>query len=74
MPHLTPTTILGGTLPEMEVLGQVIASQIASAVATRRPEESRLVVVGLGLARVDGDLGMGRVGFYDLVELVEECL
>jgi proteasome assembly chaperone 3 len=66
MHHLTATTILGGTLPELGVLGQTIATQIASAVLTRDPGEKRMVVVGMGL-----DKSMsGREEFSELVGLV----
>ncbi|KAK3060619.1 hypothetical protein LTS18_008132, partial [Coniosporium uncinatum] len=55
MSHLTATTILGGTIPERETVGQLCATQIASAVATKDPDEKRMVVVALGLqdARMD---------------------
>jgi proteasome assembly chaperone 3 len=49
MHHLTATTILGGTIPELEVLGQTLATQIASAIKTRNERETRMVVVGTGL-------------------------
>lgn len=49
--HLTATTILGGGIPELDVLGQTLATQIASAVMTRNERERRMVVVGLGLDR-----------------------
>jgi len=65
MAHLTATTILGGTVPERDTLGQLYATQIASAIATKSPEEKRLVVVGLGLEKPDAD----RSAFMELVEL-----
>ncbi|KAF2648281.1 hypothetical protein K491DRAFT_670882 [Lophiostoma macrostomum CBS 122681] len=64
--HLTATTILGGMVPELGVLGQTIATQIASAVLTRDPGEKRMVVVGLGL---DASMS-GRKEFSELVGLV----
>ncbi|KAI9813768.1 MAG: hypothetical protein M1827_003558 [Pycnora praestabilis] len=70
MPHLTPTTILGGTVPERETMGQLYATQIASAIATKNPEENRMVVVGLGLGKVDTD----REAFFDILELVLQCI
>jgi proteasome assembly chaperone 3 len=60
MHHLTGTTILGGTIPELEVLGQTLATQIASAVKTR------MVVVGMGLEKSMS----ARQEFSDLVGLV----
>lgn len=68
--HLTPTTLLGGTVQEREALGQTIAVQLASVLAMRRKEEGRMLVVGLGLQQkeLDGD------AFVKLVELVGDCL
>lgn len=70
MPHLTPTTILGGTIPERETMGQLYATQIASSIATKNPQETRMVVVGLGLGKVEGD----RETFFDIIELALQCL
>jgi proteasome assembly chaperone 3 len=68
--QLTATTILGGTIPELEVLGQTLATQIASAIKTRDSRELRTVVVGAGL-----DKSMkGRDEFSELVGLVLEVL
>ena len=66
MHHLTATTILGGTLPKLGVLGQTVATQIASAILTRNPGEKRMVAVGMGL-----DKSMsGREEFSELIGLV----
>lgn len=66
MHHLTATTILGGTIPELDVLGQTLATQVVSAIATRDSREKRMVVLGMGL-----DKSMsGREEFSDLVGLV----
>ncbi|KAF2274211.1 uncharacterized protein EI97DRAFT_435314 [Westerdykella ornata] len=68
-PHLTATTILGGTHPTLSLLGQTLATQIASAILTRNPHERRMVVVGLGLdPRMEE--GGGRDAFADLVGLM----
>ncbi|KAJ4989025.1 hypothetical protein SVAN01_05463 [Stagonosporopsis vannaccii] len=70
MHHLTATTILGGTIPELEVLGQTLATQIASAIKTRNDRDTRMVVLGMGL-----DKSMsGRTEFGELVGLVLEVL
>jgi proteasome assembly chaperone 3 len=70
MHHLTATTILGGTLPELGVLGQTVASQIASAVLARDAGEKRMVVVGMGL-----DKSMsGREEYSELIGLVLNVL
>ncbi|ORY10528.1 hypothetical protein BCR34DRAFT_625180 [Clohesyomyces aquaticus] len=70
MHHLTATTILGGTVPELDVLGQTLATQIASAVLTRNSDERRMVVMGMGLDRSMA----GREEFSELLGLVLELL
>jgi proteasome assembly chaperone 3 len=70
MHHLTATTILGGTIPELEVLGQTLATQIASAVKTRDSRETRMVVVGMGLEKSMSK----REEFSELVGLVLNVL
>jgi proteasome assembly chaperone 3 len=70
MHHLTATTILGGTVPELEILGQTLATQIASAIKTRDERETRLVVLGMGL-----DKSMvAREEFGELIGLVLEVI
>ena len=70
MHHLTATTILGGTVPELDILGQTLATQIASAIKTRDERETRMVVVGLGL-----DKSMaGKDEFGQLVGLMLDVL
>ena len=49
-------------------MGHLYASQIASVIATRNPEESRTVLVGLGLQKVD----LERETFFDLLELLQK--
>jgi proteasome assembly chaperone 3 len=68
--HLTPKTLLGAGGEQRETLGHLYASQIASAIATRNPEESRTVLVGFGLQKVD----MEREAFFDLIELVHQVI
>lgn len=70
MSHLTATTLLGGSTPERETIGQLYATQIASAIALKNPEESRSVLVGIGLDKVD----ISRERFFDLMELVTQCI
>ncbi|KAH7392956.1 hypothetical protein BKA66DRAFT_457286 [Pyrenochaeta sp. MPI-SDFR-AT-0127] len=70
MHHLTATTILGGTVPAIDTLGQTLATQIASAIKTREERESRLVVVGMGLDRNMA----GREEYGQLIGLVLEIL
>jgi proteasome assembly chaperone 3 len=68
--HLTPKTLLGAGGEQRETLGHLYASQIASVIATRNPEESRTVVVGLGLQKVE----MEREAFFDLSELLQKVM
>ena len=68
---LTATTVLGGTKREDEVVGQTLATTIASAILMKRPGEQRLLVVGLGLENAST---MGRSGFEEIVGLVLDCL
>jgi proteasome assembly chaperone 3 len=51
-------------------VGQLYATQIASAIVTRNPEEKRTVIIGFGLKHYQSNREM----FYDTVELVEQCL
>jgi proteasome assembly chaperone 3 len=70
MPGLTATSILGGRAPEHETIGQLYATQIASAIATKNPNEKRLLVVGLGLDKLEAD----RDVFFAIIDLVLQCL
>jgi proteasome assembly chaperone 3 len=51
-------------------MGQLYASQIASTIITKNPDERRLLVLGLGFAKVE----MEREAYFDVVELVLKCL
>ncbi|KAG9829644.1 hypothetical protein KCU98_g14105, partial [Aureobasidium melanogenum] len=68
--HLTATTVLGGTRGEFEVLGQTLATTLATALLMRNPEEQRMLVVGLGLEKAD----QGREAFDELIGACLECL
>lgn len=70
MPHLTPKTLLGGSNSERETIAQLYATQIASAILTRNPEEKRSVLFGLGLSKFEAK----REVFYDTIELVMKVL
>ncbi|KAF3490622.1 uncharacterized protein GIQ15_00139 [Arthroderma uncinatum] len=69
-PEFNATPLLGGRSGDWEVVGQLYACQIATAIAAKSPDEKRLLVVGLGLetADVDRDIYLG------IVDLVLECL
>ncbi|KUJ20056.1 uncharacterized protein LY89DRAFT_779917 [Mollisia scopiformis] len=68
--HLTPKTLLGAGGEQREIIGHLYASQIASAIATRNPEETRTCLIGLGLMKLD----MEREAFFDLLELVHRVI
>ena len=68
--HLTPKTLLGGSTTERETISQLYATQIASAIVTRNPEEKRTVVVGLGLSNTQ----VKRDVFYDVMDLIHQVL
>ncbi|PBP22781.1 hypothetical protein BUE80_DR006354 [Diplocarpon rosae] len=68
--HLTPKTLLGGGGEQRETIGHLYASQIASLIATRNPKDTRTVVVGFGLPKVDVE----REAFFDLMELVQKVI
>ena len=70
MAHLSPKVLLGGSTSERETVGQLYATQIASAIFTKNPEEKRVVLVGLGLSKFEAR----REDFYDTVDLVMKCL
>ncbi|KAH8682954.1 hypothetical protein BGZ60DRAFT_427430 [Tricladium varicosporioides] len=68
--HLTPKTLLGAGGDERETIGHLYASQIASAIAKRDPEETRTVLVGFGLEEIDTE----RETFFDIIELVQKVI
>ena len=70
MSHLTPKTLLGGSTSERETIGQLYATQVASIIATKDPQENRTVLLGLGLDQVEAS----RTMFYDTIELVLKCI
>lgn len=70
MPHLHPKTLLGGSTSERETIGQLYATQIASAIATKDPQENRTLLLGLGLSKVEASSTV----FYDTIDLVVKTL
>jgi proteasome assembly chaperone 3 len=70
MAHLTPKTLLGAGGDQRETIGHLYASQIATAIMKRNPEETRTVLVGFGLEKVDTE----RETFFDLIELVHKVI
>jgi proteasome assembly chaperone 3 len=70
LPILTPTVLLGAADPTREGQGQLYASQIATAISMRNPEERRMVLLGLGFESATHD----RQTFIDILALVGQCL
>lgn len=70
LPYLTPRTLLGAADPDRELIGHLYATQIASTLATKNPADTRTLVLGLGLARIDAD----RETFFDIMDLIISCL
>jgi proteasome assembly chaperone 3 len=65
-----PRTLLGAGGTDREAMGQLYASQIAHAIVTKSPEESRSLMLGLGLAKVE----MDRDVFLQVIDLVLSVL
>ncbi|KAF7944258.1 hypothetical protein EAE96_010660 [Botrytis aclada] len=81
--HLTPRTLLGAGGEKRERIGHLYASQIGSMILGRDAEERRTVLVGLGLEMNGNGDGKEeenetregeRVGYFDLLELVQGVL
>ena len=68
--NLTAVPLLGGGHSERQMIGQLYASQLASLVVSKNPEESRTVLVGLGLSKIEAN----QTQYLDLLELVTRCL
>ncbi|KAL6691549.1 hypothetical protein THAR02_03120 [Trichoderma harzianum] len=68
--HLAPKTLLGGGGDDRETLGQLYASQIASHISLKSPEERRTLVFGFGLAKAEKE----QETFFDLFELALKVL
>jgi proteasome assembly chaperone 3 len=68
--HLTPRTLIGAGGEGRETMGHLYASQIASHLALRDPNDKRTLLLGLGIEKADatGD------AFFDLLELVVQVL
>ena len=70
MSRFQPRTLLGFGGGERETMGQLYASQIASLITTKSPEEGRSLMLGLGLAEVD----LSRDTFLAILDLVTQVL
>ena len=67
---LNAHTLLGGATPEREMTGKLYASQLATMIATKNPDETRSLLVGFGLTNAEST----QEQFLDLMELVLQCL
>jgi len=52
------------------MMGHLIASQLASLILRKEPEETRTIVVGVGLLKV----GLDRDAWFDLLELIAKVV
>ncbi|KAL2404022.1 hypothetical protein ABEF95_002573 [Exophiala dermatitidis] len=68
--RFSPRTLLGAGGSDREAMGQLYASQIANAIITKSPEETRQLMLGLGLAKVE----LERDVFLQIVDLVLSVL
>ena len=70
MPDLTATTVMGASGTERDTMGQLIGTQVASAIAAQDPDEKRLLLVGMGLRKAELD----RPSFLEILEMVLQCI
>lgn len=68
--RFSPRSLLGAGSGERDMMGHLYASQIASAITTKNPDESRVLVLGLGLPKVETD----RETFLQIMEMIFQCL
>lgn len=68
--RFAPRTLLGAGSPAREMTGHLFASQIAHAITTKNPGETRGLLLGLGLAAAETD----RDEFLEVVDLVLRVL
>lgn len=65
-----PRVLLGAGGNDRETQAQLYASQIASLITTKDPSETRVLMLGLGLAKVD----LSRETFLAILDLVTKIL
>lgn len=68
--RFAPRTLLGAGNSDRETMGHLFASQIAQAIITKNPEESRPLLLGLGLGKVDTE----RDAYLQIIDLVLQVL
>ena len=68
-----PKTLLGAGGNQRETIGQLYATQIADAISRKAPEESRTLLLGLGLTK-EISLLADRDIFFQMIDLILQCL
>ncbi|EXJ87616.1 hypothetical protein A1O3_04577 [Capronia epimyces CBS 606.96] len=68
--RFSPRILLGAGGSDREAMGQLYTSQLANAIITKSPEESRQLMFGLGLAKVE----LERDVFLQIIDLVLSVL
>jgi len=61
---------MGGGGEQRETIGHLYATQIATLISSRNPEEMRTVLVGIGLQKID----MAREAWFDILELIQKVV
>lgn len=61
---------MGGGGEEREMIGHLYATQIATLISTQNAEETRTVLVGIGLQKID----KAREAWFDVLELVQKVI
>ncbi|SPO00793.1 uncharacterized protein DNG_03541 [Cephalotrichum gorgonifer] len=68
--HLAPSTLLGAGGGDRETVGNLYATQIASYISTKNPDDRRTLVLGLGLEKAEP----GQEAFFDVLDLVRQVV
>lgn len=68
--HLNPSTLLGAGGGDRETVGHLYATQMASYITMKNPEDRRILVLGLGLENSNP----GQEAFFDVLDLVRQVL
>jgi hypothetical protein len=74
--HLNPRFILGSSNDARGEVAQIYAVQIATAILKRNPQETRILLVGVGLkGKLAGDYESeeARKLIHEVLKMVQEC-
>ena len=69
-PQLTASTILGATGSERDTFGQLIGTQVGSAIISKNPEETRMLVVGIGMKSAE----VSQDEFLSILDMILQCI